>query len=125
VSDPGLLLLLWALGVLDLALWTAAAWAKRRASRVPVGIPGEGVVGGAVAVWSTPNVVARLPPGGPSLLIPPSGACRLPRGRRGAARYRGGGRAPRGMSPHGLPPPRRSLCPGRPGLAKDIEYLDG
>jgi Zn-dependent membrane protease YugP len=43
VSDPVLLLLPWALGALDLALWAAAAWARRRASRVPIGIPGEGV----------------------------------------------------------------------------------
>ena len=41
MSDPGLLLLPWALGVLDLALWVAAAWAKRRASRVSVGVPGR------------------------------------------------------------------------------------
>ena len=40
VSDPSLILLPWGLGVLDLALWVATAWAKRRASRVPVGISG-------------------------------------------------------------------------------------
>jgi Zn-dependent membrane protease YugP len=43
VSDLGLLFLPWALGILDLALWVAAAWAKRQASRVSIGIPGEGV----------------------------------------------------------------------------------
>jgi Zn-dependent membrane protease YugP len=42
VSDPSLLLLP-GLGALDLALWVAAAWARRRASCVPIGIPGEGV----------------------------------------------------------------------------------
>jgi Zn-dependent membrane protease YugP len=41
VLDPSLILLPWGLGVLDLALWVAAAWARRRASRVPIGIPGK------------------------------------------------------------------------------------
>jgi Zn-dependent membrane protease YugP len=40
VSDPSLLLLP-GLGVLDLAIWVAAAWAKRRASRVSVGVSGR------------------------------------------------------------------------------------